>query len=170
MPISIVLETDRGRCSMVPLAVLGYCLTQTNFLQPIWEPLQWSMRKRDHAPVDKLQDVVISILAGCRSIHHINVRLRPEQALAQAWGRDKFADQSNYSRTLDALTGDHVAQLQQGSLQWLKLHSQLHQHDWSRWLLLDIDATHLLASKKAEGSQRGWVSGKKTVTRGTCCG
>lgn len=169
MPISIVLETDPGRCSMVPLAVLGYCLTQTNFLQPIWEPLQWSMRKRDHTPVDKLQDVVISILAGCRSIHNINVRLRPEQALAQAWGRDKFADQSNYSRTLDALTSEHMAQLRQGSLQWLQLHSQLHQHDWSRWLLLDIDATHLLASKKAEGSQRGWVSGKKTVTRGTFC-
>jgi hypothetical protein len=154
---------------MVPLAVLGYCLSQTNFLQPIWEPLQWSMRKRDHAPVDKLQDVVISILAGCRSIHNINVRLRPEQALAQAWGRDKFADQSNYSRTLDTLTSDHMAQLRQGSLQWLQRHSQLYQHDWSRWLLLDIDATHLQASKKAEGSQRGWVSGKKTVTRGTCC-
>jgi hypothetical protein len=127
------------------------------------------MRKRDHAPVDKLQDVVISILAGCRSIHNINVRLRPEQALAQAWGREKFADQSNYSRTLDALTSDQMTQLRQGSLQWLQRHSQLQQHDWSRWLLLDIDATPLLASKKAEGSQRGWVSGKKTVTLGTFC-
>jgi hypothetical protein len=170
MPISIILETDRGRCSMVPLAVLGYCLTQTNFLQPVWEPLQLSMRQRDYAPVDKLQDVVISILAGCRSINNINVRLRPEQALAQAWGRDKFADQSTYSRTLEALSGEHVAQLRQGSLQWLKLHSQLPYHDWSTWLLLDIDATNLPASKKAEGSQRGWVSGKKTVTLGTCCG
>ena len=127
------------------------------------------MRKRDYAPVAKLEDVVISILAGCRSIHHINVRLGPEQALAQAWGRDKFADQSTYSRTLESLTKEHIPQLRQGSLQWLKLHSQLHQHDWSRWLLLDIDATNLPASKNAEGSQRGWVSGKKTVTRGTCC-
>ena len=127
------------------------------------------MRKRDYATVDKLEDVVISILAGCRSIHNINVRLGPEQALAQAWGRDKFADQSTYSRTLESLTREHIAQLRQGSLQWLKRHSQLHQHDWSRWLLLDIDATHLPASKKAEGSQRGWVSGKKTVTPGTYC-
>ena len=169
MPISIILESDSGRCSMVPLAVLGYCLTQTNFMQPIWEPLQWSMRKRDYAPVDKLEDVVISILAGCRSIQSINVRLRPEQALAQAWGRDKFADQSTYSRTLESLTKAHIPQLRQGGLQWLKLHSQLHQHDWSRWLWLDIDATNLPAAKKAEGSQRGWVSGKKTVTLGTSC-
>lgn len=170
MPISIILEADSGRCSMVPLAVLGYCLTQTNFLQPIWEPLQLSMRKRDHAPVDKLQDVVVSVLAGCRSIHNINIRLRPEQALAQAWGRDKFADQSNYSRTLDALASVNLAQLRQGCLQWLKLHSQLHHHDWSTWLLLDLDATNLPASKKAEGSRRGWVSGKKTLTPDTCCG
>jgi hypothetical protein len=169
MPISISLERDSGRCSMVPLAVLGYCLTQTDFLQPIWEPLQWSMRKRDYVPVAKLEDVVISILAGGRSIQSINVRLRPEQALAQAWGRAKFADQSTYSRTLESLTREHMAQLRQGSLQWLKRHSQLHQHDWSRWLLVDIDATHLPAAKNAEGSRRGWVSGKKTVTRGTCC-
>ncbi len=127
------------------------------------------MRKRDHAPTDKLQDIVVSILAGCRSIHNINVRLRPEKALAQAWGRDKFADQSNYSRTLDALTTEHIAQLRQGSLQWLKLHSQLHHHDWSKWLLLDIDATNLPASKQAEGSKRGWVSGKKTLTPGMYC-
>lgn len=170
MPISISLEADQGRCSRVPLAVLGYCLTQTDFLQPIWEPLQLSMRKRDYAPVDKLQDVMISILAGCRSINAINVRLRPEQALAQAWGRAKFADQSSYSRTLEALNSEHIGQLRQGSLHWLKLHSQLNAHDWSRGLLLDLDATHLLASKKAEGSQRGWVSGKKTVTPGTFCG
>ncbi len=169
MPISIILEADSGHCSKVPLAVLGYCLTQTNFLQPIWEPLQLSMRKRDYAAVDKLEDVVISILAGCRSIDNINVRLRPEQALAYAWGRDKFADQSTYSRTLDALTNEHITQLRQGSLQWLKLHSQLHYHDWSMRLPLDIDATNLPASKEAEGSQRGWVSGKKTVTLGTCC-
>lgn len=168
MTISIILESDPGHCSMVPLAVLGYCLSQTNFLQPIWEPLEWSMRKRDYAPVDKLEDVVISILAGCRAINNINVRLRPEQALAQAWGRDKFADQSTYSRTLDALTVEHIFQLRQGSLQWLKLHSQLHRHDWSKWLWLDIDATNLPASKKAEGSERGWVSGKKTVIPDTC--
>jgi hypothetical protein len=170
MPISIILEADQGRCSMVPLAVLGYCLSQSHFLQPIWEPLQLSMRQRDYSPVDKLEDVVISILAGCRSINHINVRLRPEQALAQAWGRDKFADQSTYSRTLEALSSSHLSQLRQGSLHWLKLHSQLNFHEWSKWLLLDIDATHLPASKKAEGSQRGWVSGKKTVTSGMCCG
>ena len=170
MPISISLAANRGHCSMVPLAVLGYCLTQTNFLRPVWEPLRLTMRQRDYAPVDKLEDVVISILAGCRSINHMNVRLRPEQALAQAWGRDKFADQSTYSRTLEALSSQHTAQLRQGGLRWLERHSQLHDHDWSKWLPLDIDATHLPASKKSEGSQRGWVSGKKTVTPGTCCG
>lgn len=169
MSIAIALEPGVGHCSMVPLAVLGYCLSQSHFLQPVWEPIQLGMRQRDYAPVDKLEDVVVSILAGCRSIQNINVRLRPEQALAQAWGRSRFADQSTYSRTLDALTPAHIAQLRQGSLAWLKQHSQLNGHDWSQPLVLDIDATHLLASEQAEGSQRGWVSGKKTVTPGTCC-
>ena len=170
MPIAISLESDRGRCSMVPLVVLGYCLSQTKFLEPVWEPLQLTIRKRDYSPVDKLEDVVISILGGCRAISDINVRLRPEQVLAQAWGRDKFAEQLTYSRMLDALSSDQIEQLRQGSLDWLKGHSQLQAHDWSKWLLLDIDATNLPASKKAEGSERGWVSGKKTATPGRCCG
>jgi hypothetical protein len=170
MPISIILEADQGRCSRVPLAVLGYCLSQTNFLQSLWEPLELSMRQRDYKPVEKLEDVVISILAGCRSINAINVRLRPEQALAQAWGRARFGEQSTYSRTLEALNSSHISQLRQGNLAWLKAHSQLKAHDWSKWLLLDVDATHLPASKKAEGSRRGWVRGKKTVTSDRCCG
>lgn len=67
-----MLEPDARHCSLVPLAVLGYCLTRTQFLAPVWEPLEPVMRTREHTPVEKLQDVLVSILAGCRSLQHID--------------------------------------------------------------------------------------------------
>jgi hypothetical protein len=73
------------------------------------------MKKVDHSASDKLQDVVISILAGCRSISQVNTRIVPDQALAHAWGRKRFAGQSQLARVLNAFDATHVAQLREGS-------------------------------------------------------
>jgi hypothetical protein len=54
---------------------------------------------------------VVSVLADCASLKQINTRLRPATALAAAWGRERFADQSTITRVLDAFTPLTVAQL-----------------------------------------------------------
>src|SRR5262249_5185838 len=50
-------------------------------------------------------------LTACASLTQLNTRLRPDMALAAAWGRARFADPSTITRVLDALTPPAVAQL-----------------------------------------------------------
>lgn len=161
MAVKVYLEENPTQCSFVPLAVVGYCLTQTGLLDPVWSSLRLRLQKRRHTVREKLQDVVVAIMAGCRSLHQVNTQLRPELALAQSWGRSQFAEQSTLSRTLDRLKPEHIAQLRAGHLRLLQQHTQLRHHDWRQHLIIDIDPTSLITSKRAEGSRKGWVSGKK---------
>jgi hypothetical protein len=161
MAIQIYLEPVREQSRFVPLAVVGYCLTRSGLLKPLWSELKLTMKQYDHSAVDKLQDVLVAIMAGCRSLSQVETRLRPERALAEAWQRKRFAEQSNLSRTLDRMHAEQIEQLRVGHGKLLRQHSQLHHHDWSTPVMLDIDPTSLLASKHAEGSRKGWVSGQR---------
>jgi hypothetical protein len=161
MAVQIYLEEVDHQSCFVPLAVVGYCFSQSGLLKPVWSELDVKMKKYDHSALDKLQDIIVAILAGCRSLAQVNTRLRPERALAQAWGRPQFAEQSNLSRTLDRLNSTQIDQLRAGHLKLLKQHSQLRHHNWEQQLVLDIDPTSLLTSKRAEGSHKGWVSGQR---------
>jgi hypothetical protein len=163
MTISITLEEMPDHSSYAPLAVVGYCFSRTRLLQPLWQALELRQKSYDHAPTDKLQDVIVAILAGCRSLHQINTRLRPDIPLATAWQRPCFADQSVLSRQLDELSPQHLEQLRAGHLALLQQHSQLHTHNWQQAVILDVDATSLLASKRARGSRKGWVTGRRNV-------
>jgi hypothetical protein len=119
------------------------------------------MKHYDHTIQEKLQDMLVAIMAGCRTLNQVNTLIRPDLVLAKAWLRTRFAEQSNLSRMLDALQASHIEQLRTGHLILLKKHSQLRYHDWQRSLILDVDPTSLLASKRAEGSRKGWVSGRR---------
>ncbi|MEJ2555823.1 MAG: transposase [Anaerolineae bacterium] len=161
MSVQICLEPVEHQTCFAPLAVVGYCFTRSGLLAPLWSALDIKMKSYDHTVFKKLQDVLVAIMAGCRSLRQVNTRLRPELALAQAWQRSAFAGQSNLSRTLDALGADHIDQLRAGNLRLLQQHSQLCHPDWAQHLIVDVDPTSLLTSKRAEGSRRGWVSGHK---------
>jgi hypothetical protein len=163
MSVQIALEPLKERCAFAPLAVVGYCLTRRAVLQPLWAPLQLDLKVYDHTVIDKLQDVLVAILAGCRSLAQLNTRVRPEQVLATAWRRTAFAEQSTLSRTLEALQDAHIAQLRAGHLALLQQHSQLRHHDWTQLVILDMDPTSLVTSKQAEGSRKGWVSGQRNT-------
>ena len=153
--------------TFVPLGVLGYCLTRTDFRHPVVAGVELPLKTVQHTPANKLLDVLISILAGCRAITQVNTRLRPDLALAQAWGRDRFADQSTQARTLDRFTMVQVAQLRQGSETLFRRESRTLHHPFADdWLWLDIDLTPLPASKRAEESTKGKISPKKTAMGG----
>lgn len=161
MTVEICLGPVKPQTCFAPLAVVGYCFRQSGLLQPLWSELEIKMKKYDHGADEKLQDVLVAIMAGCRSLNQVNTHLRPERVLAQAWQRVGFAEQSNLSRTLDALTSEHIDQLRAGHLSLLQRHSQLRHHNWEQMLMLDIDPTSLLTSKRAEGGRKGWVSGHR---------
>ena len=72
-----------------PLAALGAFLQQRDFFAPLWEHVQLGGKTIYHEPHQKLLDVVVSMLADCSSLKQINTRLRPDTALATAWGRSE---------------------------------------------------------------------------------
>ena len=111
MSIQIELEPAGKACNYVPLAVLGYCLTRSQFLQPIWDEVRLAGKTVKHTPQEKVQDILLAILAGCRSLAHVNTKLRPELMLAAAWNRQAIAEQSNLSRQLDSFDEQQVEQL-----------------------------------------------------------
>jgi hypothetical protein len=163
MSTAIRLTSMPQDTHFAPLGVLGYCLTRTDFLAPVLSELVLPIKEVDHAPNAKMLDVLVSILAGCRAISQVNTRIRPDIALARAWGRESFAEQSTLSRTLDTFGEEQVAQLRQGSEVLFRRESRTLRHDFGQdWLWLDIDLTPWPASKQAEGSTKGKIGGEKT--------
>ncbi len=162
MSTRIELVPMRTNTQFAPLGVFGYCLTRTDFLQPVFKQLALRQKQVNYAPTDKLVDMLVSILAGCRAVSTINTRIRPDTVLAEAWGRTRFAEQSTVSRTLDAFQPEQIDQLRAGSEMLFRQESRTLRHDFDQeWLWLDIDLTPLPASKQAEGSCKGKIGDKK---------
>jgi len=145
-----------------PLAALLAHYQQNQVFKPLHE-VALRMKSRDFTPHDKLKQVAVSILAGCQTLSEVNQKLKPERRLAQIGGWSRFADQSGLSRTLDALTLMNIAQLRQAQAQIWQHHSQTQAHDWRGYLWLDFDLSGLPCGKRAEASQKGYFSGKKTA-------
>jgi len=163
MKTNIRLVKLKEETNLAPLGVLGYCLTRSKFYEPLWAELRLPLKQVDHAPEAKLLDILVSILSGCRALVQVNTRIRPDLALARAWGREQFAEQSTLARTLDCFCPTSVAHLQNGSNRLFRRESRLLRHDFAQqWLWLDVDLTPLPISKRAEGSTKGKIGGEKT--------
>ena len=172
MSTAIRLIPMASETGFAPLGVLGYCLTRTGFLTPLWQDLALPLKKVDYTSDEKLLAVLVSILTGCRAVAQANTRLRPDVALAQAWGQARFAEQSTLARTLDAFTPWQVAQLRAGSDSLFRRESCLLHHDFDQaWLWLDIDLTPLPISRQAEASTKGKFAKKRLrPATGACRG
>lgn len=158
------LSAMNSNTPYAPLAALGSFLQQQDFFAPLREHVQLDCKTVIHTPHEKWLDIVVSMLADCASLKQINTRLRPDTALAAAWGRERFADQSTLTRVLDALTPSAVAQLRTAVEQIYRREGQaLHQLFAHDPLCLDIDLTGLPAGRRAEGSTKGYFSGEKTA-------
>jgi hypothetical protein len=162
IPITLT-SSSRFNTGYAPLAVLGYCLTQCDFCAPLHSLVQLPMRTREYTPTAKLEDCLISILAGCTAVQQINVRLRPDRTLARAWGRTQFAEQSTIADTLDACLPETIRQLRAVHECLLQRFSRTLHHDFSEGALwIDIDLSPLPTSRRAEASTKGYIPEKKT--------
>ena len=157
------LSDMKANTQWAPLALLGYRLQQRKFFEPLYQHLNLHQKHLRYTPQDKLITCLVSIMSGCQAISHIDTRIRPDRALAQAWGMEYFAHQSIVADTLNRFTDTHVEQLRQAVNTIYLREGRAVQHDCnSRGLLiLDVDLTGLPASKQAEGSRKGYFSGKK---------
>lgn len=161
MTIEFGLTTELTNTRYAPLAVLLAHYQQNQTLQSL-KRVEIGMKTHDFTPFDKLSQVLVSILAGCCTLFEVNTRLKAERHLAQAAGWSRFADQSTLSRVLDGLTLTNIDQLRHSVVDIWRPESQIQHHDWRGFLLLDYDLSGLPCSSRAQKSQKGYFSGKKT--------
>lgn len=161
MTIEFDLTPEICNTQYAPLAALIVHYHQQETLNPL-EEVQIPIKSYDFSPASKLEQVFLSIMAGCETLTAFNTKIRPERALARLYGLEQFSDQSNLSRMLDALTLTNIEQLQQVIDQIWHPSSQVQHHDWRGFLWLDFDLSGLPCGKGAQESQKGYFSGKKT--------
>ena len=161
MSIEFGLTKGLVNTQYAPLAALICHYQQAQTLNP----LDWviiPIKTRDFSPTSKLKQVLFSILAGCEYLSEVDIKLKPEIVLAQVCHLDHFSDQSNLSRTLDALTLTNIDQLRTAGTKIWQQDSQTLAHDWRGFLWLDFDLSGLPCGKQAQKGKKGYFSGKKT--------
>jgi hypothetical protein len=145
-----------------PLVALGFFVRQHDLWAPVRARVQFAGGTHCEAPVDALYDMWVGILAGCEVVAQVNTVIRADPLLAQAWGREQFHEQSTIARVLDACGPAQVQQLREGLESLLHWLGQASRHDFHRrWLRVDIDLTGLPAGRRAEGSTKGYFSGRR---------
>src|SRR6266545_6427685 len=124
------------------LAALGVQLRQIDLFGPIRASVKIAQKTVKYAPIDKLYDAFMSILAGAHGLVEINTRLRSDPALQAAFGRSACADQSVVQDTSNACTAAQVTQFSQALTTIYRRHAQGYAHDYTHaWQFLDADLT-----------------------------
>ena len=133
MTARLGLTTEQINTQYAPLAVLYAHYQQRRVLFPL-EEVEIRSKVRDFRPSDKLQQVLLSILAGCSTLSEVNIKLKHERELANALGWSRIADQSNLSRLLDGLTQKQIEQIRSSSTKIWRSISRTLRHDWRGYL------------------------------------
>ena len=161
MILEIGHSAEQSNTQYAPLVVLSAYYQEHRTVEPL-NQVYIPMKIREYSTGDKLKQILLSILGGCGTLSEVNIRLKPEQQLADLWGWPHFADQSSLSRTLDELTQEQIDELRQSTQAIWRRNSQAVAHDWRSYLWLDYDLSGLPCSPRAEKSQKGFFSDKKT--------
>jgi hypothetical protein len=158
--------TDSAKVSHVPVAALGYALRTAHVLDPLYE-VALPIKTILHRPSDKLMEALVLVLTGGRATYQVDLLLRPNRALAQAWGQSQFAQQATLADTLDAFTPDSLTSLRTAFEMIVHQNAATLAHDFRTGdLVLDADLFGLPASRHAQGSTKGYFAGEKTVSVG----
>ncbi|GHO48615.1 transposase [Ktedonospora formicarum] len=155
-----IIDTTNHFSPAASLAAIGVKLRQLDLFGPIRAQVQIKQKTVKHAPIDKLTDAFISLLAGAHGLVEINTRLRADPGLQHAFGRAACAEQSVVQETLDACMPENVSQLHQALDEIYRSHSQGFRHDYQAGSqLLDVDLTGMPCGPKAAFATKGYFAG-----------
>lgn len=158
------LYSSETQTAYGPLCAFGHYLTFHRVLKPL-ERVAVPQKTVKHSPQEKLTDALIGILAGCSALYELNQKVRPDLPLQRAFGRERSAEQSTISDTLNAFEEDTVFELREAVEAIHRQHSRVFSHDFGReMLLVEVDLSGLSASKRAEGSTKGYFPGRRNRT------
>ena len=137
----LATKTFTGSAS---LAAVGIKLAELKLFEPIAQQVQIAQKTIKDRPSDKLDDALISILAGAHGLVEINTRLRADVGLQRAFGRSRCAEQSVVQDTLNASTAEKVKQMEQAIDSIYRQQSQGYPHDYqASFQVLDVDMSGL---------------------------
>src|ERR1051326_2776589 len=100
--------------SHASLCLLGSYLREQSFFQPLETRLHLQQKALKYTPVQKLEMLFVSLLAGAKAVSHTNFTLRADPALYRAFGLPGCAEQSVLADTLDR-SEEHTSELQSHS-------------------------------------------------------
>lgn len=160
MNLQFGLTQELTNTQYAPLAALLAYYEAEKALEPL-QSVTSATQNGDFTLAEKLEQTLVSILAGCEYIAMVNTKLRPERKLAQVKRIVGFADQSTLSRGLDDLTQMNLVQLELAVRQISNRCSQTRHHDWRAFLELDFDLSALPCGQQAQAGQKGYAVAKK---------
>ncbi len=111
--IECALNSPETPTAHGPLCVLGHYLAKEGVLEPLSRVRIAQKTVKHSSPQQKLLDALMGVLSGCKALYEIDCRVRPDLPLQKAFGRERSADQSAISKTLDAFDERTVAQLRE---------------------------------------------------------
>ena len=158
----------KGHSEHAPLAAIAPVIAERQIFEPIHRGVIIPQKTIDFRPTDKLVFVVLGILSGAETVYEVNHTLRVDEPLLRAFGYDACADQSVLQQTLNASVAENVVQLEaalgqiwnQGNRSVRLLEVAAREQ---KIVTIDIDLSGLPASKNAEGSSKGYFSGKRNI-------
>jgi Transposase DDE domain len=147
------------------LCALGAHLRHIGFFVPIEDAVHIRQKVCKYRPIQKLEMVCVSLLAGATTVAQTGTTLRVDPALQQAFGLPGCAEQSVLAETLNAATDQDVADLRGAVETIIRQHSQVRQHDFAQALLvLDLDLSPLPTRMQGEGVERGYLGRNRAKT------
>ncbi len=160
-----ILETVSPHATLCTLAPL---IAEKKLLEPIHTIVQIPQKKVFYRPTDKLAFLTLGIISGTEAVYDINQTFRVDKGLLNAFGYQQCADQSVIVDTLNAVTGDNILEMEKAlKVIWdaNNLTSSILRsvHEEGKLLTIDIDLSGQEASKRAEGSKKGYFSGKRNA-------
>lgn len=151
-----------NNCHFTPratLIALGVRLERLGILATIGHYVDIQQKVILDSPLDKLTDALVTILAGGQGLSEANKRVRSDPALQRAFGRERCAEQSVISETLNASTAENVKQMNQALTDIYRQHSEGYQHNYQQaWQLLDLDLHGQPCGPKAAFATAGYFA------------
>src|ERR1700687_4156697 len=77
-------------------------IKKQKILEPLYNLVRIAQKTVKHKPVDKLIDLLLSMLCGDEAVYQMNTTVKTDRALQKSAGLSAFADQSSVQRTLEA--------------------------------------------------------------------
>jgi hypothetical protein len=145
------------------VGAVGLWMQQEGIWQTVEEQVKVRQKVVKYRPSEKMLDAFINIISGGERMVEVNTRVRSDEGLQRAFGREGCAEQSVVSTTLNRCTKENVAQMQVALAKVYQQHSRGYHHDYRQWQVLDVDMSGLVAGRQAEGATKGYFSRRKGV-------